>query len=206
MTKGLAMRLLFIGAISTLFTLNTVAQSDYSMKVQHYRDSVDRAFADTATSILMKEDIPHFHHLNYFPINESYKVVAKFSRIENAKTVKMKTSGTRTPAYKPYGTLEFELDGTKQTLTLYRFADPSRPELKNHLLLAFIDATNGKYTYMGGRYLDYDVKDVKDEMVIDFNYAYNPYCAYNDKYSCVIPPLENRLEIPIEAGVKKFHD
>lgn len=118
----------------------------------------------------------------------------------------MKTSGSRTPQYKPYGTLTFELRGEKQVLTLYRYADPARPELKNHLLLAFLDASNGKYTYMGGRYLDYNVDDVQDEMIIDFNLAYNPYCAYNDKYSCVIPPLENRLDISIEAGAKKFHD
>lgn len=205
MIKVISYFLLLIALLFSYVT-QTQAQSDYHQKIQHYRDSVDRAFADTSTSILMKEDIPTFQGLEYFPIDEAYKVTAKFSKIENAKTVKMKTSGSRTPQYKPYGTLTFELHGKKQVLTLYRYVDPSRPELKNHLLLAFLDASNGKYTYMGGRYLDYNVDDVQDEMIIDFNLAYNPYCAYNDKHSCVIPPLENRLDISIEAGAKKFHD
>jgi uncharacterized protein (DUF1684 family) len=172
----------------------------------NYRDSVDRAWLAPETTVLMEEDFKNFKGLDYFPVDTLYRVKAKFSKLENATVVRLKTTGTRLPQYRPFGTLTFTLHGKENVLTLYQFANPSKPELKHHLLLAFLDTTNGEHTYMGGRYLDYDVRSMQDEVIIDFNRAYNPYCAYNYKYSCVIPPAENRLDIPIEAGTKKFHD
>jgi len=182
------------------------AQSDYKAGVMAFRDSTNRAFADTATSILMPQDIPGFHGLEFFPINEKFRVKAKFTRIKIAQAVPMKTSGTRTPPYKPYGWLDFKIDKKKFRLTLYQSVDPQRPHLNNYLLLAFTDLTTGQECYGGGRYLEFTTDEVQKKMVVDFNFCYNPYCAYNNKYSCVIPPAENFLDVRIEAGVKKFHE
>jgi len=178
----------------------------YRDNVLEYRKQTDEEFSDTARSILTAEQLTTFHGLDYFDVDEKYRVIAKFKAIKDAPVVKLKTSGTRTPSYRPYGTLSFRLEGKKCKLTLYQMADPARPEMNNHLMLAFMDKSNGFTTYGGGRYLEYTVEDVKSNMVIDFNYCFNPYCAYVDRFSCVIPPAENALPIEINAGVKKFHD
>jgi uncharacterized protein len=193
--------LLFSGSISPSF-----AQSEYHLRLAAHRDSINQVFADPEKSILPKDELAHFTSLTFYEPDSSYKVIAKFKRIKKANAVKMKTSGTRTPLYKPYGLLKFKLNGKKCSLTLYQNAEPNRPELKNYLLLAFTDLTNGFDTYGGGRYLDYRTDQITKNVVIDFNYCYNPYCAYADKFNCVIPPAENNLPIKIEAGVKKFHE
>lgn len=189
-----------------LFALisNITSQSSYFENVKTYRDSVNAVFADSITSILMPEDTATFSGLDYFGIDAKYRVTAQFKKIKDGKAVNLKTSGERTPLYKPYGTLSFKLEGKKYKLTLYQNADPEKPELANYLLLAFTDLTNGRETYGGGRYLEFTTEDVKEEMIIDFNMSFNPYCAYNHKYSCIIPPSENFLNHHIEAGVKKF--
>lgn len=184
----------------------THGQDSYTEKIQNYRDSIDTEFRDSVTSILQPEDLSHFKALDYFNIDPNYCVMARFKKIKNGRVVTMKTSGTRTPSYRPYGILHFKLNGEKCKLTLYQSADPGRPELKKYLLLAFTDLTNGFDTYGGGRYIEYSTDDVKSEMVLDFNYCFNPYCAYSHKFSCVIPPAENALNVKINAGVKKFHD
>lgn len=186
--------------------VSMAAQSNYENIVAAYRDSVNNAFADASTSILPPSQVAGFQGLDYFPVNKKFKVKAKFTRIENADTVIMKTSGTRTPPYRPYGWLNFKIDGKKFRLALYQSVDPQRPHLNNYLLLAFTDLTTGKESYGGGRYLEFTVGDVKHKMVIDFNYCFNPYCAYSDKYSCVIPPAENFIDYRIAAGVRKYHE
>lgn len=191
----------FLVLLAHLFSAQT-----YVDQVMHYREEMNREFGDTATSILPDSVVIDFHGLNFFDIDPQYRVVAKFKKLKNAKTVVMKTSGTKTRSYKPYGTLAFKLHGKKCKLTLYQMMEPSRPDLANYLLLAFTDLTNGFESYGGGRYLDYTTADVKDTMIIDFNYCYNPYCAYTDGYNCVIPPAENALKVEVKAGAKKWHD
>ena len=118
----------------------------------------------------------------------------------------MKTSTTRLPEYKKYGELHFTIDEVAYKLNVYQSMDlKKKKEYKNHLFLPFSDLTNGKESYIGGRYIDIEIQDAA-VWEIDFNKAYNPYCAYNHKYSCPIVPLENDLEVAIYAGVKKFHD
>jgi len=183
-----------------------ISQDAYSARVQHYRDSIDAVFRDPEKSILLPEDVASFTGLHYYTIDPSYRVKAKFTATPNAESVVMKTSGTRTPVFKPYGKLTFTLRGIHHTLTIYQSADPARPQLSDYLLLAFTDETTGDQTYGGGRYLEFSTGEIKEEMMLDFNYCFNPYCAYNHKYSCVIPPAENSLNVPIYAGVKKYHD
>ena len=114
----------------------------------------------------------------------------------------MKTSDKRLRDYDLYAKVTFELDGREFQLNVYQISAANMKALhQNRLFLPFTDQSNGTDTYGGGRYLDLEIPE-GDRITIDFNKAYNPYCAYSDRYSCPIPPQENDLGIPILAGVK----
>lgn len=117
----------------------------------------------------------------------------------------MKTSTDRLPVYIKYGEAHFKLNKKDCVLNIYQNADlVKKEEYKDYLFLPYTDLTSGEESYGGGRYID--LKIPKDEtIIIDFNKSYNPYCAYNHKYSCPIPPMENRLDVEVRAGVKAFH-
>lgn len=175
-------------------------------KVIAFQDELNSEFAIKEKSPLTDEDRKVFESLDFFPANADFFVVADFRRTKKEKPFKMKTSTDRLPEYVKYGELTFTISGKNFKLNVYRNIELSkRKGFEDHLFLPFSDLTSGKETYIGGRYID--VKIPKgDTMVVDFNTAYNPYCAYNYKYSCPIVPLENDLDIEIKAGVKKFHD
>jgi uncharacterized protein (DUF1684 family) len=163
-------------------------------------------YADAKTSPLLPEDLKTFHSLEYYPANEKFFVVAKFIRTENEQPFEMKTSTDRKPVYVKYGEAHFSIDGQVFQLNLYRNIELSKKEqYKDYLFLPFSDLTCGNESYIGGRYIDMKIPK-GDTIVIDFNTAYNPYCAYSYKYSCPKVPLENDLKIAVRAGVKKFHD
>jgi uncharacterized protein (DUF1684 family) len=197
----------FCVALFMMLFMDVAEAQTYVQQVMDHRSEMNVEFGDTATSILPDSIVLHgFHGLNYFDVDPAYRVTAKFKRIKNGQITSMKTSGTKIKSYRPYGTLTFRINGKKCKLTLYQMAEPSRPDLAGYLLLAFTDKTNGFETYGGGRYLDFHTKDITDEMVLDFNYCYNPYCAYTDGFNCVIPPIENVLPVEIKAGAKKWHE
>lgn len=174
--------------------------------VENFQKKLNFEFADKEESPLMDEDRAVFKILEYFPISAKYFVIAQFTRTENEKTFEMKTTKERRPIYVKYGELAFTIDGKPLKLNLYKNIELSKKEeFKDYLFLPFSDNTNGKESYIGGRYIDMKVPK-GDTVAIDFNTAYNPYCAYNYKYSCPIVPLENVLDIDINAGVKKFHN
>lgn len=157
-------------------------------------------------SPLTDEDKPDFKGLNYYPPDINYKVKATLTRFDNPFHFKMKTTTDRLPEYSLYGKIEFTLQGRQYSLNVYQNIDLlKKPGFEKYLFIPFNDLTNGKSTYGGGRFLDGEIPE-GDEFVIDFNLAYNPYCAYNHKYSCPIPPEENSLETEILAGEKKWHD
>lgn len=106
--------------------------------------------------------------------------------------------------YFRFARLTFELKGDDFELYAYRNVDPSQKGSNNPLFIPFYDKSNGKSTYGGGRYLDVKMDNVDDSLVLDFNKAYNPYCAYNDQFACPVPPEENRLNVSITAGEKDF--
>jgi uncharacterized protein (DUF1684 family) len=175
-------------------------------ELQTKREETDKEFSNPETSILPESEVESFKGLHYFDIKSEYRVKAKFKRIKNGTEFKMKTTTTRLPVYKPYGVISFKLNGAKYRLTVYQNIELSKKEgYEDYLFLPFTDLTNGETTYGGGRYIDLKMGDLK-KLIIDFNAAYNPYCAYNSKFSCPIPPSENHLEIAIEAGVQKYHD
>lgn len=173
-------------------------------EAKKFQENMNLEFADSTKSPLKKADIVRFKTLDFFPINEKFAVKAVFKRTKKTKKFQMPTTTTRKPWYKKYGELHFEIEGKKMQLTVYQNLDLiKKPGYEDYLFIPFTDLTSGVESYGGGRYLDFRIPKSKD-IILDFNKAYNPYCAYNEKYSCPIPPAENDLQIKIEAGVKTF--
>jgi len=174
-------------------------------EAEKFQKQINSEYADAKTSPLMEEDLKTFQTLDFYPINENFFVNAKFEKAKNEKVFEMKTTGARTPKYIKYGTIFFTLNGVEMQLNVYRNIELSKQkEYKDHLFLPFSDLTCGKESYIGGRYIDLKIPK-GDTIAVDFNQAYNPYCAYNHKYSCPLVPLENDLKVEIKAGVKTFH-
>lgn len=145
--------------------------------------------------------------LDYFPVDKAYRVTADVTLLVGEETFKMPTyDGTSNP-YKRYAILNFTINNKPYQLTVYQSAALfQNPQYKNHLFLPFLDLTNGQESYSGGRYIDLSTDDITNgKATIDFNTAYNPYCAYSNGYRCPVPPQENILETKIMAGEKAFH-
>ena len=192
--------------ILLLVTSSVYAQDKNKQSSLEYQQQLNIEFADSLTSPLTEEDRSHFKALEFFSIDKKYIVEAVLIRTKKEKTFQMKTSTDRTPLYKKYGELHFTLEGKEMKLNVYQNIDLIKlQDYKDYLFLPFSDLTNGKESYIGGRYIDMRIPQ-GHKVTIDFNKAYNPYCAYNYEYSCPIVPLENDLNIEIKAGVKKFHD
>ena len=194
-------------AILLLFGVLGLAQGKFDeVKVRVFQNELTTQFADSVKSPLTPEDRKNFHGLDFYTPNPKYFVNAKFKRTPKEKPFEMKTSTARLPVYLKYGEVTFSLEGKKFKLNVYQNVELiKQKEFADYLFLPFSDLTSGNETYIGGRYID--VRMPKGNVMdIDFNQAYNPYCAYNHKYSCPIVPLENDLPIEIKAGIKKFHD
>ncbi|WP_445717785.1 DUF1684 domain-containing protein [Flavobacterium sp.] len=188
-----------------LYSSFALAQNDLAL-AEKFQLELNKSYADSLKSPLTKEDFKHFKGLDFFSINEKYIVQATFIRTKKEKPFGMKTTTSRTPLYVKYGELHFSIEGKDFKLNVYQNKDLiKKPGYADYLFLPFSDLTCGKESYIGGRYVDMRIQKGKI-WTIDFNKAYNPYCAYNYEYSCPIVPLENDLEIEILAGVKKFHD
>ena len=184
---------------------SSYAQKDVAA-AEKFQSELNKSYADSLKSPLMKDDLKQFKGLDFYPIDEKYIVEAIFIRTKKEKSFKMKTTTSRTPIYKKYGEFHFSIDGKESKLNVYQNADlKKKPGYDDYLFLPFSDLTCGKDSYIGGRYIDMRIPK-SEKVIIDFNQAYNPYCAYNYEYSCPIVPLENDLDIEINAGVKKFHD
>ncbi len=175
--------------------------------LQTYQYEQNLAFATQESSILTPEDFKIFTGLQFFPIDFQFQVQATFTAIHDAPIFEIPTTTDRKPLYKKYGVLQFTLNNQAQQLFLYKNQDSNQdPAYANYLFLPFTDESNGEQTYGGGRFLDIYTTDIKKDntILIDFNKAYNPYCAYNPKYSCPIVPRENHLTVAVTAGVKDF--
>lgn len=168
---------------------------------KQYQQNLNHEYADSLSSPLEHADLIRFKSLNFFPINSSFCVDARFKKSKGEKKFKMKTSTDRLPEYIKFGEISFQINGATFKLNVYRnIALSKKKEFKKYLFLPFTDLTTGETTYGGGRYIDLEIPDGKI-IKLDFNKAYNPYCAYTHSYSCPIPPPENFLNIKIEAGV-----
>ena len=145
--------------------------------------------------------------ISFFPINEKYLINCRFERTLNSPWFRMESSGPIKKNYRVYGIIHFTIHDTAVALNVYQSQDlMATAKYRDHLFIPFTDATSGEETYESGRYIDLEIEDIKnDKVLIDFNKAYNPYCAYvSGKYNCPIPPSENRLIVAIRAGEKAF--
>lgn len=190
---------------SALVWSAAVFSQDFDLaSAQKYQANLSHFYATDPKSPLMEKDKPHFKGLDFFPADEKFIVTARFTRTADEKPFKMKTTTDRLPNYQKYGELYFLIDGKELKLNVYQNLDLLKDGY-DKLFLPFSDLTSGNESYIGGRYIELDIP-TGDTAVIDFNRAYNPYCAYNYKYSCPIVPMENDLPVEIRAGVRKFHD
>tara|TARA_R110000868_G_scaffold52950_12_gene166668 strand:- start:902 stop:1507 length:606 start_codon:yes stop_codon:yes gene_type:complete len=169
-----------------------------------FQKGLNAVFKDASTSPLKEKDRKEFDALEFFKYDSAYVVEALFTRTEHEVPFKMKTSTDSLIEYIKYGELEFSLKNERFKLNAYQDEKLTKEDgYGDYLFLPFSDETNGLESYGGGRYLDLKIPK-SDTVVIDFNSAFNPYCAYNEKYSCPIVPRENYLKTRIEAGVKAF--
>lgn len=199
MKRSRRLKTLVIAAMLASGSYLGMAQDNQS--AEEFQKEHNAFYKDPDTSPL-KSKAETFTGHSFFPIDGKYKVEARFTRTLNPLPFHMKTTTSRLPVYEKYGEAVFVIDGEELTLTLYQgLATRQNEAYKDYLFLPFTDETNGEETYQGGRFIDMRIPE-GDTVIIDFNKAYNPYCAYNAEYSCPIPPKENDLNIRIEAGVK----
>ena len=167
-----------------------------------YQQELDDFYRDSTTSPLKPEERAAFHGHEYFSYNPELVVEANVEVLENEPWFNMATSSGVSREYRRYAKATFELRGETLELFLYQSKRlMAMDEYKDHLFLPFMDKTTGVSTYGTGRFMDI-TKPEGSTMVLDFNYAYNPYCAYTDGYSCPITPKENYIDVEVDAGIK----
>jgi|TARA_B110000263_G_scaffold239147_1_gene241095 uncharacterized protein (DUF1684 family) len=168
-------------------------------QLTEFRTQKDAYFGEGHDSPLSHGQRERFNGLVYF--NETPELAFRLtpSRVEDSTEIDIPLSTGGTTSTNRWATVSLELDGDQETLTVFREHD------EGPLFLPFRDGTSGKETYPVGRYLEVHILEDGD-LWLDFNYAYNPYCAYNDNWACPIPPSENRLTMPIRAGERLFPD
>lgn len=175
--------------------------------ISKFQNKLNEDYKNRETSPLSASQLEEFKlgdgH-DFFDADLNYRVEAKFEKMEEGKKIKFATTTDRSAIYNLYGVATFTLDGKECSLNIYQ-SDMSlkMEEYKDYLFLPFNDLTNSVESYGGGRYVDLMIQDIDgSKITIDFNKAYNPYCAYSSEYSCPIPPKENNLPVEIRAGVK----
>jgi hypothetical protein len=201
-TKIIWIILLAGAAVMMYYALHQAPEQEeaYVARIEKQRKEKDN-FMRTAPDSPFAEDSVPFQGLSYYPVNPEYLVKAKLIPAQR-KPVTLPTSDGKEKNYLEFAHAEFELLGSTHRLLLYEIME-SGP-YRGTLFLAFGDATSAAETYGAGRYLD--VKKVRGatSVMLDFNESYNPYCAYNDRYSCPLPPRENLLSIAIRAGEMNY--
>ncbi|OEJ98888.1 hypothetical protein A8C32_06785 [Flavivirga aquatica] len=169
-----------------------------------FQKKLNSEYKDATKSPLKDKDRKNFKGLDFFKFDSTYVVKASLFRTPDTKWFNMKTTTNRVSEERIFGVLSFEIEDETFKLNIYQGKDLIKEKgFEDYLFLPFLDETNGVESYGGGRYIDTRIPE-GDVMLIDFNKAYNPYCAYNEKYSCPIVPRENYLKIKIKAGVKVF--
>ena len=204
------MKILLTSLISFFFFLNPFSinqdKDEYTNEIIKWQDNMNSGFSNPEESPLTKEVIANFKGLDFYQIDKKYRVEAKFERTPFEPPFGMKTTTSRLPKYKKFGIATFYINGKEYKLNVYQNQSLlAQRDFENYLFIPYTDLTSGNDSYSGGKYIDLTIPK-GDVLIIDFNKSYNPYCAYNHKYSCPIPPSENSLNIRIEAGVKAYND
>ncbi len=172
-------------------------QARSQSELEQFREEKDRFFKTSPHSPLTREQKRSFTGLPYFPENPDLRLEVPVEEFPEKETIEMQTSTGDTQAYVRFGRFHFNAGEQAVSLILY---------LSNgELFLPFVDSLAGKETYGAGRYLEPE-RLPGNRVLVDFNLAYNPYCAYNEMWSCPLTPFENRLKVPIRAGEKVWAD
>lgn len=171
-----------------------------------YKDTMQRYVSEYVRKheVIKGDEKQYFR---FYPINEAYKVNAKVIRTPDSKWFTMETSGAVKKTFRTYAILEFNIHDTLVKLPVYQSQGlMTMEQYKSLLFLPFTDLTSGEETYAAGRYIDLWITDIHNDLLtVDFNKAYNPYCAYvTGKYNCPVPPKENQLPVAIPVGEKVF--
>ena len=187
-------------------TNKKTTRSEYTKQVNNERRQKDIEMKTGDHSPIADDERQGFEKLNYYKPNPRFRKEASFERFDQATHFLMKTTTDRLPEYSLYGKVKFVHKSKTYSLNVYQNIElVKKPGYEKHLFIPFNDLTNGDETYGGGRFLDV-YETGADSLIIDFNLAYNPYCAYNHKYSCPIPPEANNLKLKVKAGEKKLHE
>ncbi len=168
-------------------------------EVTEFRKAKDNFFRTAAQSPLTPEQKKDLAGLHYFPENPALRFELPLERYANPERITMQTNTGATQQYFKLGQVRFKVNGEDAALQVYESVDNP-----GSYFVPFVDATAPAESYGAGCYLEPEEHHA-GELVIDFNLAYNPYCAYNDRWSCPFPPPENRLKVRIEAGERKYH-
>jgi uncharacterized protein (DUF1684 family) len=179
---------------ATLFTVVSFAQTAHTDSIKAFQKKYV-----TELYPIIKADTAY---IRFYPINALLKVQAKVELLTNQQPFKLVTSSGKTKEAEKYALLSFTINGKQHQLFAYQLLQlKNNPATSKLVFVPFTDATSGDESYHGGRYMDFETTDIKNGMLaIDFNKAYNPYCAFTTGYNCPIPPKENTLAIPIKAG------
>ncbi len=166
-------------------------------ELDDFRKEKDEFFGHHPQSPLTPEQRRDFKGLSYFPENDALRLEVQVEPFEDQQPMTMQTSTGGVQEYVRFGKFKFQVDGQDAELTIY--------QANYGFFLPFVDSLAGKETYPAGRYLEPEPLP-GNRFLVDFNIAYNPYCAYNEMWSCPITPMENRLKVPIHAGERLFHE
>lgn len=166
-------------------------------ELDDFRKEKDEFFGRHSQSPLTPEQRHGFTGLRYFPENDNLRLEVKVALLPDETPIQMQTTTGNVQEYVRYGKFQFQVEGQSVELTIFRN--------QHGFFLPFVDALAGRETYPAGRYLEPEALP-GGRFFVDFNLAYNPYCAYNEMWSCPITPTENRLSVPIRAGEKIFHE
>ncbi|HLT32543.1 MAG TPA: DUF1684 domain-containing protein [Aquaticitalea sp.] len=198
------MKRIFFTVFALVFFIGCAQNKQAELGQTEFQKEINAEFKDASQSPLKPKELKNFKGLEFFAFDSAYVVKAILKRTPDSKWFKMKTTTERMSNERIFGIVRFELKGKEHQLNVYQGQDLMQTEgFEDYLFLPFLDDTNGEESYGGGRYIDLRIPE-DDTIVIDFNTSYNPYCAYNEKYSCPIVPRENYVETEVRAGVKAY--
>ena len=193
--------ILVVAGAALYYTLTKSSDEEiYVERIQKERDRQFRFLRFNIDSPLEEHQKKEMTQLTFYPIDINYRIRARLVPAEDRRMLEIPMTDGTVEKYLKHSYAEFQLEGQPMRLLLLQAAN--EPDKRN-FFLAFADATSGEETYGGGRYINLR-QDGKNSVTIDFNLAYNPYCAYNPDFACPLPPRENILEIPIRAGEKDY--
>jgi uncharacterized protein len=202
-TKNIILIVVVVVALVSVFYSfqGSFDQAAFADEIKKEREDKDR-FMRTSPSSPFAANPAAFQSLSYYPPDPKYKIVASLKPVKDKKPVSLATNDGKEQQYVEYAHAEFDLDGLHHSLLILEVIEMG--PFRGQLFFAFGDETSADETYGAGRYLDLIKVPGASTITLDFNKAYNPYCAYSDKFSCPLPPAENLLSIPIRAGEKNY--